>query len=50
MRTNASSKKRSGRLTCGPDCGALGSEVARQVPPLASGVVSWSPPDELGLL
>lgn len=43
-------KRRCGTLTCGPDCGALASEVALQVPPLASEAVLLSPPNELGLL
>lgn len=43
-------KRRCGTLTCGPDCGALASVVALQVPHLDSGAVSWSPPDELVLL
>lgn len=33
-------RRRRGTLTCGPDCGAMASEV---VPPLASGAVSWFP-------
>lgn len=51
VKVNASCRKRRrATLTCGPDCGALASEVALQVPPLASGAVSWSPPNELSLL